>query len=185
MPDKLDPPYHPASHNDIKGKLPNENLLVEWLNWRETDGHQNPLTTLFQIRSVYVLYSHLLQLYTYTCRIHIDAMNKRRTKSSLKKIYLSLYLKDLRVRRSWRPNTTAIYWPPLLWPSALCLSCSPGLLNRRPGGPLCWMQAFSTASCHQLIWSPTNWLPVFTELYNSSITHSIFGMACLIVIKQK
>ena len=42
----------------------------------------------------------------------------------------------------------------------------------------------------------TNWLPVFTELYNSSITHSIslhnwplecvtsavFGMACLIVI---
>ena len=31
----------------------------------------------------------------------------------------------------------------------------------------------------------TKWLPVFTELYNSSIAHSIFGMACLIVIKQK
>ena len=33
------------------------------------------------------------------------------------------------------------------------------------------------------------WLPVFTELYNSSIAHSIahsiFGMACLIVIKRK
>ena len=34
---------------------------------------------------------------------------------------------------------TAIYWPPILWPSALCLSRSPGLLNRRPGGPLCWL----------------------------------------------
>ena len=45
----------------------------------------------------------------------------------------------------------------------------------------------------------TNWLPVFTELYNSSITHSVSphnwlsecitstvpGMACLIVIKRK
>ena len=121
-----------------------------------------------------------------------------------------------------------------------CLSRSPGLLNRRPRGPLCWVRAFSTASCHQrvsklhrgswgplllsggcpyhilsptrlisnsiggplrravassttyclrLLWSPTHWLPVFTELYNSSITHSIahsiFGMACLIVIKRK
>ena len=43
------------------------------------------------------------------------------------------------MRGSWRPNRTAIYWPPLLWPSALCLSRSPGLLNRRPGGPFCWV----------------------------------------------
>ena len=54
-------------------------------------------------------------------------------------MYLSLYCKGskrftqgLRVRGSWRPNRTAIYWPPILWPSALCLSRSPGLLNRRP-----------------------------------------------------
>ena len=39
------------------------------------------------------------------------------------------------MRGSWRPNRTETYWPPLLWPSALCLSRSPGLLNRRPGGP--------------------------------------------------
>ena len=46
----------------------------------------------------------------------------------------------MRVRGSWRPNTTSIYWPPLLWPSALCLSRSPGLLNRRPEGPaFCWV----------------------------------------------
>ena len=76
------------------------------------------------------------------------------------------------VRGSWRPNRTATYWPPLLWPSALCLSCPPGLLNRRPGGQL-------SAGCCSLyrIRSPTglqtNWLPVFTELYNISIAHSI------------
>ena len=59
------------------------------------------------------------------------------------------------MRGSWRPNRTATYWLPLLWPSALCLSRSPGLLNWRPGGPgLYWVLAFSTASCHQLVWSP-------------------------------
>ena len=89
-----------------------------------------------------------------------------------KKIYLSLYLKGLCVRGSWRPNRTAIYWSPLLWPSALCLSRSPGLLNRRAGGPLCWVLAFSTTSCHQRV-SNLNWFPVFIELYNSSIAHSI------------
>ena len=46
------------------------------------------------------------------------------------------------MRGSWRPNRTAIYWPLLLWPWALCLSRSLGLLNRRPGGSLCWMLAF-------------------------------------------
>ena len=44
------------------------------------------------------------------------------------------------VRGSWRPNRTATYWPPLLWPSALCLSRSPGLLTRRLEGPdTCWV----------------------------------------------
>ena len=47
---------------------------------------------------------------------------------------------------------TAIYWPPLLWPSALCLSRSPGLLNQRPrGSAFCWVLAFSTTSCHQRV----------------------------------
>ena len=36
------------------------------------------------------------------------------------------------MRGSWRPNITEIFWPTNLWPSALCLSRSPGLLNRRP-----------------------------------------------------
>ena len=114
-------------------------------------------------------------------------------------MYLSLYCKGSKrvtqgftVRGSWRPNRTAIYWPPLLWPSALCLSRSPGLLNRRPRGPaLCWVMAFFTACYHQLVsktpsevprapsagcgfpyhissLTPTVWLLVLTELYNSS-----------------
>ena len=74
-------------------------------------------------------------------------------------MYLSLYCKGSKrvtqgftVRGSWRPNRTTIYWPPLLWPSALCLSRSPGLLNRRPRGPaLYWMMAFFTAPYHKLV----------------------------------
>ena len=36
---------------------------------------------------------------------------------------------------------TVIFWPPNLWPSALCLSRSPGLLNRSPGvhSVGCWL----------------------------------------------
>ena len=104
--------------------------------------------------------------------------NKDDETQSFRKIYLSLFLKGLCVRRSWRPNRIAIYWPPLLWPSALCLSRSPGLLNQRPGGPLWWVQASSTASCHQRVWSPNYWLPVFIELYNSSMAHSISPHNC-------
>ena len=47
-------------------------------------------------------------------------------------MYLSLYCKGskrvtqgLRVKGSWRPNRTEIFWPPLLWPSTMCLSRSP------------------------------------------------------------
>ena len=158
------------------------------------------------------LYKHIIHIH-----LHVHAESWRRHNnderhSSFRKIYLSLYLKGLCVRRSWRPNRTATYWPPLLWPSAF-LSRSPGLLNRGfgpslsgcwfslphlisnlsdpqllnrgpgahsagcwlslphlvsnssdpqlinwgPEGSLCWVLAFSTVSCLQLVWSP-NWL---------------------------
>ena len=82
----------------------------------------------------------------------------RRATRSFRKIYLSLYLKGLCVRGSWRPNRTATYWPPLLWPSAF-LSCSPGLLNRRPGGRSllgvgCWLSLPYLVS--KLVWSPNS-----------------------------
>ena len=120
---------------------------------------------------------------------HNDDTIIKTSNTVLRKIYLSLYLKGLYVRGSWRRNRIATYWPPLLWPSAF-LSRSPGLLNRGPGGLgvqprgvlvfttafflsltglvsklinrgsegfLCWVLAFSAASCLQLVWSP-NWL---------------------------
>ena len=112
-------------------------------------------------------------------------------------MYLSLYCKcskrvtqGLRVKGSWRPNITATYWPPLLWPSALYLSCYLVLLNRRPRGPLCRLSLqhlISNFSGPQLIRAPrapfvvfsttyclltcliSNFLTsVLTELYNSS-----------------
>ena len=43
---------------------------------------------------------------------------------------------------------------PLLWPSALCLSRSPGLLNRRTRRPT--QLALSTTSYQQLLWTPTH-----------------------------
>ena len=99
-----------------------------------------------------------MHIYTYTCRVHIDAIIKT-SEDFFKKIYLSLYLKGFErvtqgftVRGDWRSNRTAIYWPPLLWPSALCLPRSPGLLNRRLGGPaFCWVLAFPTITCLQIL----------------------------------
>ena len=67
--------------------------------------------------------------------------------------------------------------PSLLWPSALYLSRSPELLNRRPGGSLCWVRAFSTASCQQRVSKLTGnpegpfcWVvAIFTHLVSNSL----------------
>ena len=96
------------------------------------------------------------------------------------------------MRGSWRPNGTAIFSPPLLWPSALCLSRSSGLLNRRPSGPaLCWMIAFFTASYQQLLGTPIQsgapnpfglaWLSLPHLVYNSvrSLTETVWLLSWL------
>ena len=110
--------------------------------------------------------------------------------------------KGLCVRGSWRPNRTATYWAPLLWPSAF-LSRSPGLINRGPGGPV--SLGHVPQSYLQQIWSPnsiggprapsagcwlsllhfvSNWLDFLcTELYNSS-TSTIFLWASQIALIQ-
>ena len=83
-----------------------------------------------------MLYRHLQH--------HNDTIIKRRNDKDAgrllhKNIYLSLYCKGskgvtqgLRVRGIWRLNINCNILTPKLWPSALCLSRSPGLLNRRP-----------------------------------------------------
>ena len=114
------------------------------------------------------MYSHD-QLYKHKCicmQNHYDNTIKT-SDTVLRKIYLSLNLKGLCVRGSWRPNRTATFWPRLLWPSAF-LSRSPGLLNRGPGG-----LASLCAGFLYCILSPTplipNWMNFLcTELYNSS-----------------
>ena len=80
-----------------------------------------------------------------------------------KYMYLSLYCKGSKRLLKvcvWEGvgdrTEIAIFWPELLWPSTLCLSRSPGLLNRRPRGPLCWVMAFFTASYQHLLWTPTH-----------------------------
>ena len=113
-----------------------------------------------------MLYSHHHdQLCKYTCR---NMSNTIKTSDTvLRKIYLSLYLKGLCVRGSWRPNRTATYWPPLLWPSVFPFHY-PGLLNWGPGAQPLWVLVFSTASYLQLVWSPNSLNFLCTELYNSS-----------------
>ena len=96
---------------------------------------------------------------------HNDTMKTSDT-VLLEKIYLSLYLKVLCVRRSWRPNKTVTYWPPLLCPSALCLSRSPGLLTAG-----CWLSLSHLVTNRSDL--QTNWLPVFTSLFDRSIALSI------------
>ena len=96
----------------------------------------------------------------------------RRATQSFRKICTSHFIWKGCVWEGVEERTELQYIdPPLLWSSALCLSRSPGFLYRRPGGPaFCWLSLRHLVSN---FWSPKNWLPVFTELYNSSIAHSI------------
>ena len=71
-----------------------------------------------------LLYCHLQH--------HNDTIIKTQEGLLYNNIYLSLYCKGskrvtqgLRVRGSWRPNRNCNILTPNLWPSTLCLSCSP------------------------------------------------------------
>ena len=181
--------------------------------WR-LSGHvtySNHMTKVTKYKEIYILFNpfhkgkhELFSLYICCIVICIYMQNtltqSRRATQSFRRICTShIIWKVLCVRGSWRPNRTATYWPPLLWPSVF-LSRSPGCCSTRSLGAHsagCWLplpHLVTNGSGFQ-----TNWLPVFTELYNSSIAHSIsphdwpsgcltsavLGMACLIVIKRK
>ena len=73
------------------------------------------------------------------------------------------------MRGIWRPNITATYIDTHSFGHRRCIFLVLLMLNRRPGGAaLGWVLACSTTSCLYLVWTPTVWLPVLTELYNSS-----------------
>ena len=114
-------------------------------------------------------------------------------------MYLSLYCKVWKGystfygERELETEHNGNILTPLLWPSALCRSCSPRLLNRKPRGPLCWLSllhlisnlsgpqlnrgpreplrsgvSFPTTSRSNSVRSLTVRLLVLTELYISS-----------------
>ena len=89
----------------------------------------------------YVLYCHLL----IHAEIYINILDKdrRNDKDALRKPSLKIFTSHFIARV--RKGCVGFYWEreletehnwniltPKLWPSALCLSCSRGLLNRRP-----------------------------------------------------
>ena len=115
--------------------------------------------TTFSIIHIYkccILTCIYIYIYTYTCRIHTEAII-RRAKTSLK-IYTSHFIVRFELETEQRlqyidPSALCLSRSPgqYIDPSALCLSRSPGLLNRRPTGLLCWVRVFSTESCHQRV----------------------------------
>ena len=102
-----------------------------------------------------------------------------------RKIYLSLYLKGLWVRGSWRPNRTATYWPPLLQPSVF-LSRSPDAARSGAHSAGCWLPLcilsptglvskltdFLSSSSYIIVQSPTQYLPI-TVHWNVSLQPSL------------
>ena len=93
---------------------------------------QKSITNCFFFSFSYICY---ILICIYTCiymQNHNDTTIKDERRFLEKNMYLSLHCKGSKrvtqgftVRGSWRPNITATFWPPLLWPSALCLSRSP------------------------------------------------------------
>ena len=97
-----------------------------------------------------------------------------------RKIYLSLYLKGFCVRGSWRPNRTATYWPPHSIGHQRFFPVFKGCSTGGPGVQLsagCWF------SLPHLV-SKTDWISCALSFIIVH-AHSIFGMACLIVIERK
>ena len=84
---------------------------------------------------------------------HIQHNNDERTQF-FRKIYLSLYLKGLCVRGSWRPNKDCnILTPQLSWLSQPFFPVLMGCSTRGLGGSLCWDIVLIPASSLQLIWT--------------------------------
>ena len=88
-----------------------------------------------------------MHIYTYTCRIHIDAM-KKTSEDFFKKIYLSLYLKGSCVRGSCNILTHTLMANSVV-SFTLSRAAQPEFQGPSPLGA-----GLSTASCHQRVGSP-------------------------------
>ena len=158
-----------------------------------------------------LLYSHM--------QIHAELNNNEDERHSIfRKIYLSLCLKGLCMWEGVGDWTELQHIDPHSYGHQCCVFLVLLMLNRRPGGSAFWWlslphlvtNSLGVPRAHSAGWwlslphivsnSSDHQLTYFlTELYNSSIAHSIsphdwppgcvispvLGMACLIVIKRK
>ena len=101
-----------------------------------------------------------MHIYTYTCRIHIDAMN-RQVKTSC-------------VWKGVGDRTELQYIDPHSYGHQRLFLAFQGCSTGGPGAQLSaeCCSLYRILSLTSLISKP-HWLPVFTELYNGSIAHSI------------
>ena len=92
-----------------------------------------------------------MHIYTYTCRIHIDAIIKT-SEDFFKKYTFHFIVRFVCVRGSWRLNKDCnILTSPAPPGIAVCRSRSPGLLNRAPEGPASLGHVLIPSSSHQLV----------------------------------
>ena len=101
-----------------------------------------------------VLYCHLQHHNNTIIKTQEDFFNKIFTSHFIAMIRKGL-LKVCVWEGAGDRTETVIFWPPLLWPSTLCLSRSSDAQPEALGPP-CWVLVFFTASYQQLLWSPNS-----------------------------
>ena len=119
-----------------------------------------------------VLYTHM-HIHAYASRIHIDAIIKTSDTVLLEK-YTSHFIWKVCVWEGVGDRTELQYIDPHSYGHQRFF---PVLQGYSTGGPRTQLSAECWLSLPHLVpsfWSPkSHWLPVFTELYNSSIAHSM------------
>ena len=81
---------------------------------------------------------------------------KKTQEDFFKQIYTSHFIYNVCVWEGVGDRTELQYIDPHSYGRQRWVFRSPGLLNRRPRGTLCWVMAFFTASYQQLLWIPTH-----------------------------
>ena len=123
-----------------------------------------------------MLYSHIINMHIYIyTHIHAEYILTQWIKTSdtvLRKIYPSFYWKVC-VWEGAGDRTELQHIDPHSYVHQCFFPVLLMLLNWRPGGPLRWVLFFRPHLVINGSGLQTPWLPVFPELYNSSIAHSI------------
>ena len=178
----------------------------------------------------YIVIYWFMQKYTYICWIHTDAIiiktpddkvertNDARKEDAGRLLYNIFYLSSLfisfervvpslRVRESWRPNITEIFWPRSYGRQRCVFLVLHGCSTWSTGFPYYISSTTSTllACLHWLVelhWpelnssalyylqTPTRWYghasTTTSDIWGPGcVTSAFFGMACVIVIERK